>query len=289
MKSLNIDMNVSVESNNSDINRDNINHNNVNISDNDVVNNATAEATMKMFNYLTDFCSTIPLSIALINIPINLTVMLIIGVQRRQTSGRTHPGQIHLLFLAISDILVGMAFVAGAVWLLFLPTDWRLIENQLKFQLRFRILFSYIVFSAAINRFLTLYITIKRTQCVLNINAAEKMRAQSTKDIVFHVIMYGVMPGIIFFMTIKLIPDILVDTKVITPHTNELYFWGYSVIFFFLIALAMTIMGTTIVTKIKARRFHENHRHTFKVVRYIPSRLEMTGASLIESQMKQGE
>ena len=111
-----------------------MNNNNNNNSNTYHIDNATVEATIKMFNYLTDTCSPIPLSIALINFPMNLTIMLIIYVQMRATSGRAHPGQIHLLFLAISDVSVGIFFVAGAIWLRFLPSDWRLIQVSIKWR-----------------------------------------------------------------------------------------------------------------------------------------------------------
>ena len=126
-----------------------------------------------------------------------------------------------------------------------------LLQDQLDFQLRFRICFSYIVFTTCVNRLLTLYITIKRTQCVLNIDAAENMRAQSTKDNLTHILKYGVSPGVSLFIILTPIPNALAATEIISPESAEKFFWGLSVVFFGFLALAMTAMGTTIVTKIK--------------------------------------
>ena len=74
-----------------------------------------------MFEYLSEMCSAVPLSISVVNFPMNLSIVLIILVQLRQTPGRARPGQIHLLVLAVSDVSIGVFYVVGAVWLRFLP------------------------------------------------------------------------------------------------------------------------------------------------------------------------
>ena len=110
-----------------------------------------------------------------------------------------------------------------------------------------------------------LYITIKRTQCVFDIKAAEDMRAISTRQNIAHVIKSGVLPGLGIFCTMKFFPDILVKHDILSaPFANKIFFVS-GIVFFGAVAVAMAIMGTMIVTKIKANRRLLND-HTESIV-----------------------
>ena len=99
-----------------------------------------------------------------------------------------------------------------------------------------------------------LYITFKRTQLVLNINAAEDMRARSTRDVVTHVIISGVLPGVGLYLSVQFIPDIFMDGGVFRPGYAQTIFFGVSSVLFGLAAVAMTVMGSIVVTQIVAHR-----------------------------------
>ena len=211
-----------------------------------------ANATREMFIYLNESCSAIPVGLAFLAFPLNVITIVIITVQIRRTSGWTQLGQTHLIFLAASDISVAIYFISGGTWLRVLPSNWRDLDDD-SFQPRYRVLFNYIVFVTNINRLLTLYITIKRTECVLNISAAAKMRAQSKDGNVFLTFRYGILPGVVSFVISKAAPDFLESYGVISKNSSTQYFWGFSILFFFAIAVAMVVMGTIIVSKIRSQ------------------------------------
>ena len=106
-----------------------------------------------------------------------------------------------------------------------------------------------------------LHITVKRTQLVLNINAAEDMRARSTRDVVTHVIMSGVLPGVALYLSVMFIPDVFMEGGIFRPGLAQTILFGSSAVFFGLAAVAMTIMGTIVVIQIVAhRRFLRSQR-----------------------------
>ena len=93
------------------------------------------------------------------------------------------------------------------------------------------------------------------------------MRKRSTKNNVNHIIKYGILPGVCFFVVVKLIPDILGETGIMTWQTAEAYFWVLSVVFFGVMALAMMVMGIVIVLKIRVHRQILGGRGEFNVNR----------------------
>ena len=151
------------------------------------------------------------------------------------------------------------------IWPPLLPTSLRRLV-QVNFLFRFRVLFSYLILATCVNRLLTLFITIKRTQCVFNIKAAEDMRAKSTKTNLALVAKCAVLPGFSLFLIIKLLPDLFAASGVIERQSADDFFWSSFVIFFGLIALVMAVLGTLIVTKIKANRQFLDERSTELVV-----------------------
>ena len=215
--------------------------------------NRTMEATMQFFKYQTEMCSTIPSLISLVNYPMNSLIIMIMVVQLRDTPGRAKSGQIHLICLAISDMSIGVFYSAGFIWLYFLPTDTQQLV-QVDFLSRFRFLCHYDYLATCVNRTLMLHITVKRTQLVLNINAAEDMRARSTRDVVTHVIMSGVLPGVALYLSVMFIPDVFMEGGIFQPGLAQTILFGSSAVFFGLAAVAMTVMGTIVVIQIVAHR-----------------------------------
>ena len=213
----------------------------------------TAAREWESIEYLSKMCSMIPLSLSLVSFPMNLTVILIISYRIHGTPGRPNPGQIHLLSLAISDISLAIFFPLSALWLLTLPPDSNRLDKD-EFFPHLQILYYYPVLTTYINRVLMMYITVKRTQCVFDIKAAEDMRAISTRQNVTHVTVSGILPGLGIFGAIKLIPDILAKQDIIAIELADAIFFVSSISFFGAVGLAMAIMATMIVTKIRANR-----------------------------------
>ena len=171
--------------------------------------------------YLSAICSTLPVSTSLLNFAMNSIIVVIIVTQIRNTARRPHPCNIHLIFLAISDISIGVSFVGGALWL-------HLIDLQRVVDIRF--VFYFIIFATFVNRTLTLYITFTRTWCLFrggqNAVVVDKSRAQSTNYTIAHVFKWAISPGVGMFLLSKFIPDFFVDRQIIERRSGDIILLG---------------------------------------------------------------
>ena len=170
--------------------------------------------------YLSAICSTLPVSTSLLNFAMNSIIIVIIVTQIRNTPRRRpHPCNIHLIFLAISDISIGVSFVGGALWL-------HLIDLQRVVDLRF--VFYFIIFATFVNRTLTLYITFTRTWCLFHSQVAvvDTSRAQPTNYTIAHFFKWAISPGVVMFLLSKFIPDFFVDRQIIERRSADLILFG---------------------------------------------------------------
>ena len=183
--------------------------------------NVTAEATWPWnIEYLSAICSTLPVSTSLLNFAMNSIIIVIIVTQIRNTARRPHPCNIHLIFLAISDISIGVSFVGGALWL-------HLIDLQRVVDIR--LVFYFIIFATFVNRTLTLYITFTRAWCLFHSQVAvvvDQSRAQSTNYTIAHVFKWAISPGVGMFLLSTFIPDFFVHRQIIERRSADLILFG---------------------------------------------------------------
>ena len=120
------------------------------------MNNSNAtRGTIGTSEYLSVICSEGPIAMSVLDFISNFTLILVTVDQLRGIPGRPPPAQLHLIFLAISDISVGIFFIIGAVWLLLLPSDLRQVVDA-DHLLHLRLIFYYLFLVTFVNRTLTL-------------------------------------------------------------------------------------------------------------------------------------
>ena len=210
--------------------------------------NETTEPFIHLFAYVT----VLPVSIAVISVPMNLAVIFIIVAEVRRFLGRAHQGQVHLIFLAISDLSIASVYISGAIWRLFLPGDQRDLKAD-DFRFWNLIWFAITATFTRINRLLTLYITVERARCIFYIHAADRLRQQTTYDHVLQTLTFGVLPGFAFSLIVE------AGVAWLSPYQPEqrvqVYYWGSFMCFVGVIMVAMGVLGVFIVYTIRKRRF----------------------------------
>ena len=85
--------------------------------------NSSSTEDLNSFLHLYEYITALPVSIAVVSVPMNLIVIVIIVEEIRRCLGRAHQGQIHLIFLAVSDLSVASVYISGGIWRLILPVD----------------------------------------------------------------------------------------------------------------------------------------------------------------------
>ena len=87
------------------------------------MNSSSSSDDLNSFLHLYEYITALPVFIAAVSVPMNLTVIVIIVEEIRRFLGRAHQAQIHLIFLAVSDLSVASAYISGGIWRLILPVD----------------------------------------------------------------------------------------------------------------------------------------------------------------------
>ena len=211
--------------------------------------NVTA-AVMSWMNpeYLSDVCTPIAVCMSLLNFLMNSTLIYILITLIRKTPRPEHC-LIQLLFLAISDLSIGIFFVVGALWLPFLSAD---LQQDADPSPDLRFLFYFFISNNYVNRALTVYITLMRTLGVFNVQVALVLRAKSTNYTIAHVFLWAILPAVGLFLTSTLFLDLLVDQEIIKRRLGDRISLSLGGAFFGLVNLAMPVMGILLLIKIRS-------------------------------------
>jgi hypothetical protein len=114
--------------------------------------------------------------------------------RKRATRRRSFSqGQIHLLFLAASDILVGATYAAGSVWFLLLSEA----SLNASFVLHFKIWYCVLIIVIFVNRWLTMFIAAKRAQGVFSVAQGLKVMKKTPKENAIETFGFGILAAIV--------------------------------------------------------------------------------------------
>jgi hypothetical protein len=140
-----------------------------------------------------DFQGWFPYPVGIISFIGLLLNSLVIAafIRWRKADKKLNVGGVHLVTLAVSDITYNLGFAMGFVLRL-------LIENNLisRNSTILRSTFgAYLLFTEAINRVLTLFITITRFSILLSFGQAHRRNSMTERENIRETICFGVLPG----------------------------------------------------------------------------------------------
>jgi hypothetical protein len=151
-------------------------------------------------NKLKHIGNPITTTIAWISIVLNAVVVwtLIKSYKQTVTKRSSSQGQVHLLFLAISDITIGAAYAFPSIWLLFINKN----DCDESFVLHFKVWYCFLTIVITVNKVMTVFITAKRAQGVFSIAQSLNVLKQTTKDNVVETFVIGIVGALILAGTV---------------------------------------------------------------------------------------